>query len=177
MRSPKLFPLSTFRPPSRSKMLRGVHPSLGGAAHPEHRRRVERGAAHHRKSAASLESLHPQRRGIPFALSEVEGSQERNGAVPPPPKCDTNPLTKAKHLYYIPSDWPVTHPKPKEEPKPRGKPIPGPRGLNVPAHPKGRPTRRPTAQAKAAISSYQRPRLTLPPTIQAMEGPSTLSSM
>ena len=39
-------------------------------------------------------------RGIPFAQSGVEGSQERNGVVFPP-KCDTNPLTKAKHLYYI----------------------------------------------------------------------------
>ena len=63
-------------------MRQGVNPSLLKA----HPRRAE---------------IHPQGWGIPFALSEVEGSQERNGVVSPPPKSDTNPLTKAKHMYYI----------------------------------------------------------------------------
>ena len=78
-------------------------------------------------------------------------------------KSDTNPLTQSEHLYYIHPRLARHSPKPKEEPQPRGKPSPGPRGLNVPAHPKGRPTRRPTAQAKAAISSYQRPGSPSPP--------------
>ena len=80
-----------------------------------------------------------------------------------PPKSDTNPLTLPEHPCYY-THRSNTHPNYlKEEPQPRGKPIPGPRGLNVQAHPKGRPTRRPSAQANDAISSYQRPRLSLPP--------------
>ena len=79
-----------------------------------------------------------------------------------PPKSDTNPLTLPEHPCYY-THRSNTHPNYlKEEPQPRGKPIPGPRGLNVQAHPKGRPTRRPSAQANDAISSYQRPRLTFP---------------
>ena len=73
------------------------------------------------------------------------------------PKSDTNPLTPCEQLYYIHPRLARHSPKPKEEPKPRENPSPGPRGLNVPAHPKGRSTRRPTAQAKAAISSSKGP--------------------
>ena len=71
----------------------------------------------------------------------------------PPPKCDTNPLTILVHMYYINSRLAshTTQP-PKGGPNTRGTP-PDPRGLNVQAHPKGQPTRCPTAQAKAAISS------------------------
>ena len=64
--TPPLSPTLIPEAESRSKMRRSVNPSPGrGAAHPvedpprrEHRRRAERGAAHHCKSVASLES-HP----------------------------------------------------------------------------------------------------------------------
>ena len=72
-------------------------------------------------------------------------------------KCGINPSTRSEHLYYLHPRLACYTPKPKEELQPRGNHIPGPRGLNVPAHPKGRPTRRPTAQAKAAISSSKGP--------------------
>ena len=115
------FPHPSFRPPRA-----GIHP-WGGAAHPEHHRRVERGAAPRCQSIVVV------------------------------PKCDTTPLTKLEHLYYLsPTTGPSPTLSPKEEPQPRGKPIPGPRGLNVPAHPAEQPTP-PTAQAKAAISSSQGP--------------------
>ena len=65
------------------------------------------------------------------------------------PQCDTNPLTRLVHMYYIHPRLARHTPKPKEEPKTQGEAQPWPRGLNVQAHPKGRPTRRPTAQAKA----------------------------
>ena len=90
-----------------------------------------------------------------------------------PPKSDTNPLTLPEHPCYYPHRSNTNPNYLKEEPQPRGKPIPGPRGLNVQAHPKGRPTRRPSAQANAAISSYQRPGSPSPAT-QAMECPQTM---
>ena len=77
-------------------------------------------------------------------------------------KSDTNPLTKLVHMYYIHPRLARHTPKPKEEPKTQGEPQPRPtRGLNVQAHPVALHQQCP-AQANAAISSYQRPRLTFP---------------
>ena len=55
-------------------------------------------------------------------------------------KCDTNPLTKAKHRYYIHHpDWPRQDSTSKEEPHPKGRNSHRrPHGLNVQAHPKVR---------------------------------------
>ena len=100
-----LVPALPFRIPRA-----GIHKR--GAAHPEHRRRVERGAALQNSSRspsphviprprAEARTPLPKGRGMPFALSGVEGSQERNGGAPPTPKCDINPLTLLKHLYYL----------------------------------------------------------------------------
>ena len=103
-----------------------------------------------------------------------------------PPKSDTNPLTQIRtHVLYSPLIGPSTTLNPKEEPKPRREPQPRPiRGLNVPAHPKGRPTRRPSAQAKSGTSAYGGPPSPHtkgpahpPPTTQAMEGPQTMLGM
>ena len=90
------------------------------------------------------------------------------------PKSDTNPLTRLVHMYYIHPRLARHTPKPKEEPKTQGEALPWPtRGLNVQAHPKGRSTRRPTAQANAAISSYKGPGYPFP-SAQAMECPQTI---
>ena len=62
------------------------------------------------------------------------------GARVIPPKSDTNPLTKAKHLYYIPPDWPATHPKPKGGThNPGGSPTPAPEDSTSKPIPKGGP--------------------------------------
>ena len=122
------------------------------------------------KCAFSVNRFIPE--GMRVAFPRRGGSRTAPGTL-----CDITPLTKREHLYYIHSRLARHSPKPKEEPKPRGNTIPGPRGLNVPAHPKGRPTRRPTAQAKAAISSSKGPGSPFPHITSAMEGPSTLSSM
>ena len=71
----------------------------------------------------------------------------------PPPKSDTNPLTRSKTcVLYSPSIWPITHPNPKGGTKNPGKPTRPTRGLNASAHPNG-PHAGPAAQAKVAISS------------------------
>ena len=63
-----------------------------------------------------------------------------------------HPLDFIRHVfYYWASLDPDTHLK--EVPHSLGKPTRPTRGLNASAHPKGRPTNRPTAQANAAISS------------------------
>ena len=74
------------------------------------------------------------------------------------PKSDTNPLTKLVHMYYIHPRLARHSPQGQGGTTTQGEHQPRPtRGLNVPAHPKGRSTRRPTAQAKAAISSSKGP--------------------
>ena len=100
--------------------------------------------------------------GISFALSGVEGSQERNGVVFPP-KCDTNPLTQAKHMYYIHlrqarhtpqgQGGTTTQGEPQPRPPRTQRLSPSQRAAHTPPH----------GSSESRHLLIQRPRLTLPP--------------
>ena len=72
-------------------------------------------------------------------------------------KCDTNPLTKTKHLYYIHSTTGPSHTlNPRRNHNPGGTPSPAPEDSTSQPIPKSGVSRS-QAQAKAAISSPKGP--------------------
>ena len=89
------------------------------------------------------------------------------------PKSDTNPLTKAKHLYYIHPRLASHSPKPKEEPKHRGNHSPGPEDSTSQPIPKGGPRAAPRLKRKPPSPHIKGPGSPSPAT-QAMEDPQTI---
>ena len=67
-------------------------------------------------------------------------------------------------LFFLPTG-PSPTPNPRRNQNPGGSPSPAPKDSTSQPIPPSGPSRSP-AQAKAAISSYQRPRLTLPPPVR-----------
>ena len=114
---------------------------------------------------------------LPLSLEGPKGEGDKGGEGSPVglgrclPKCDINPLTLPEHPCYYPhrSNTNLTISRRNQK---LGNPTRPIRGLNVQAHPNGRP---------AACGTSDRRHLLIPPglvspslTTQAMEGPSTL---
>ena len=80
-----------------------------------------------------------------------------------PPKCDTNPLTLPEHPCYYPHRSNTSPTTLRRNPTPREAHPTHPRTQRL--SPSQRPSRRPAAQAKVAISSSHRVPCTLPPSL------------
>ena len=106
---------------------------------------------------------------LPLSLEGPKGEGDQGGEGSPvglgrcPPKCDTNPLTLPEHSCYYPHRSNTSPTTLRRNQKP---------GEAHPTHPRTqrlspsqRPSRRPAAQAKVAISSSHRVPCTLPPSL------------